>query len=218
MNPRYVVAAVVAIFAIAGIGYFAFVYETEPPRCGNGVCEPEYGETWESCPEDCDKPAVEHCGNGECEPELGENCMTCPEDCGECPPEPEGLGFRLPYSQVHTGDVFWVTVYCDYTSEAIGGWKFTIGYDSSVLEAKHVVIDDDIWLGDEGAINDGSIANVQAWTTKSDLNTKMDLVQIKFEAVSSGTATLEFEEFKISNAAADRIYPTANTADLAVAE
>jgi len=45
------------------------------PHCGNGICEPEFGETPETCPVDC------HCGNGICEPELGEDRETCPADC-----------------------------------------------------------------------------------------------------------------------------------------
>jgi hypothetical protein len=210
MNPRYILAVIIAVLAFSGIGYFAFFYEDTPPHCGNGICEPEYGETWETCPGDCDKPEEEHCGNGICEPELGENCMTCPEDCGDCPPESEGLGFRLPYSPIHAGDVFWVTVYCDHPSESIGGWKFTITYDDAVLEAMSVSVDDSIWLYDEGSIKSGSLSDVQAWTTRSDLNEKMDLFRIKFKAVSSGISDLSFTEYKISNSEAERFHPDLN--------
>lgn len=219
MNPRYIAAVFVAVIAFSGIGFFIFIYEDTPePHCGNGICEPEYGETWENCPSDCEKPPEEHCGNGICEPDKGENCMTCPEDCGECPPEEEGIGFRLPYSPVYEGDVFWVTVYCDYPSEAVGGWKMTVSYDTDVLDAVDVSVDDNIWLYDKGTICDscGEIQNIQAWTTKTDLTSKMDLYKIKFKAISSGSSPLVFSEFKISDTNADEFNPPLNDNSISI--
>ena len=52
------------------------------PFCGNGDCEPEYGENCVSYPQDC-WPC---CGDGSCR--GGESCCDCPEDCGECDPSP----------------------------------------------------------------------------------------------------------------------------------
>ncbi|HIA05093.1 MAG TPA: hypothetical protein EYN66_24885, partial [Myxococcales bacterium] len=46
--------------------------------CGNGVCEPEYGEICGMCKNDCACPS---CGNGVCEPTLGEDNLSCPPDC-----------------------------------------------------------------------------------------------------------------------------------------
>lgn len=52
-----------------------------PCACGDGECGE--GETCESCPKDCGECVLcgdDICAGGE------ENCQTCPEDCGECPP------------------------------------------------------------------------------------------------------------------------------------
>ncbi len=54
--------------------------------CGNGKCEPTFGETCAAahCPEDCQafcgKPTT--CGDGQCS--AGEQCLSCPEECGAC--------------------------------------------------------------------------------------------------------------------------------------
>ncbi len=47
-----------------------------PGVCGNGLCEPDYGENYKNCPSDCQKPV---CGNGYCE--IDENYQNCPNDC-----------------------------------------------------------------------------------------------------------------------------------------
>jgi len=52
-----------------------------PFCCGDGYCAPS--EDCASCPEDCG--VCPFCGDGICQPEIGETCLTCPEDCGECP-------------------------------------------------------------------------------------------------------------------------------------
>ena len=52
----------------------------EPNPCGNDVCDP--GETSDTCPQDC--PAGPECGNGVCE--TGEDDASCPADCDENPP------------------------------------------------------------------------------------------------------------------------------------
>jgi hypothetical protein len=49
--------------------------------CGDGYCDPP--EDCSTCSEDCG--ICVYCGNGICEPEWGESCFTCPEDCGVCP-------------------------------------------------------------------------------------------------------------------------------------
>jgi hypothetical protein len=41
--------------------------------CGNGKCEPDKGESAQSCAIDC------ACGNGTCD--AGESCQSCPADC-----------------------------------------------------------------------------------------------------------------------------------------
>ena len=54
----------------------------DSPFCGNGKCEPEYGENCSSCPKDC----YPCCGDGSCRGD--ETCDTCPQDC--CPnPNPD---------------------------------------------------------------------------------------------------------------------------------
>ena len=54
-----------------------------PPKptvfCGDGICDPKYGENAISCPADC----LPICGNGICEP--GEDRFICPKDC-KCNP------------------------------------------------------------------------------------------------------------------------------------
>ena len=49
--------------------------------CGDGICQPEFGEGPDWCPEDCGEPGI--CGDGICQPEIGEDPDWCPEDCGE---------------------------------------------------------------------------------------------------------------------------------------
>ena len=50
-------------------------------NCGNGICEPEFQETCETCAQDCigGTNSATVCGNGWCED--GENCDSCPRDC-----------------------------------------------------------------------------------------------------------------------------------------
>ncbi len=47
--------------------------------CGDGECNGD--ESLTACPEDC----AQFCGNGVCNPEYGENCLLCSDDCGVCP-------------------------------------------------------------------------------------------------------------------------------------
>jgi hypothetical protein len=85
--------------------------------CGNGICEPIYGEDYKNCPIDCGA-----CGNGVCEPgetnancevdcpavcgndicEKGETPETCAEDCAVCPPYKLG-----PFEIPDVGCIFW---------------------------------------------------------------------------------------------------------------
>ncbi len=44
----------------------------------NNICEPEIDENCFNCPFDC------HCPDGLCQPEYGETNETCEEDCGNC--------------------------------------------------------------------------------------------------------------------------------------
>ena len=147
-----------------------------------------------------------------CEPELGENCKTCPADCGNCPPEYEGLGFRLPYSPVSVGDTFWLTIYADISNTALGGWKFTIGYNPNVIELIDVSVDSTIWLFDKGTIcsSCGELQDVQAWTTQTELTEKMNLFRLKCKALSSGTSELSFKEYSVSDTSASNIHPALN--------
>lgn len=81
--------------------------------CGNGVCEPQFGETITSCPHDCHvcgdgfcawgpenitNCAVDCdiCGNGSCDGD--ENSSSCPADCGfQCEgDDPSILCFQAP--------------------------------------------------------------------------------------------------------------------------
>jgi uncharacterized membrane protein/DNA polymerase III delta prime subunit len=48
--------------------------------CGNAICESNYGESYNNCPQDCPPQPV--CGNNICE--IGENPYNCPQDCGTC--------------------------------------------------------------------------------------------------------------------------------------
>jgi len=49
--------------------------------CGNGQCEPQYGEDCTTCPADCGTCDT-ICGDGNCD--ATESCVTCETDCGEC--------------------------------------------------------------------------------------------------------------------------------------
>jgi len=51
------------------------IYVEVPDSCGNGVCEPNYGETPEMCPEDC----VDTCGIPGCQ--MPNDPIYCPEQC-----------------------------------------------------------------------------------------------------------------------------------------
>ena len=48
------------------------------PKCGNGYCDPHFGETCATCPSDCGSC----CGNGECD--NSETAASCCQDCGDC--------------------------------------------------------------------------------------------------------------------------------------
>lgn len=48
------------------------------PICGNRICDSDYGETLDNCPQDCT------CGNNSCEIHLGETLENCSSDCGIC--------------------------------------------------------------------------------------------------------------------------------------
>jgi hypothetical protein len=81
--PRACAAALFAIIAIAGCLDAAPEIETGAAEqaeygdliCGDGVCEPPERL---SCPADCDTPAIP-CGDGFCRDH--ETWQTCPEDC-----------------------------------------------------------------------------------------------------------------------------------------
>ena len=45
-------------------------------RCGNGMCE--VNENRGNCPQDC---TTTSCGNGVCEPQFGETAASCPNEC-----------------------------------------------------------------------------------------------------------------------------------------
>lgn len=47
-----------------------------PPVCGDGTCGPGEGTT---CPADCNP--IFYCGNGICEPQYGETPLSCSRDC-----------------------------------------------------------------------------------------------------------------------------------------
>ena len=49
-----------------------------PGYCGDGICN-SYYENSTTCPEDCGN--LTHCGNGICEPEYNETYWNCPQDC-----------------------------------------------------------------------------------------------------------------------------------------
>jgi len=54
--------------------------EGVPDSDNDGWCD-----TIDPCP---NTPGIPFCGNGDCEPEYGETCSSCPGDCGGCNPDP----------------------------------------------------------------------------------------------------------------------------------
>ncbi|MBU0635981.1 hypothetical protein KKE06_03065, partial [Candidatus Micrarchaeota archaeon] len=61
--------------------------------CGNAICNLETGEDYGNCPADCDYL----CGNGTCEPFYEENETNCVADCGACMPDTcEDLSQSIP--------------------------------------------------------------------------------------------------------------------------
>jgi len=216
MKLRLIGGITAIILILGGISYYYLYYyeEGHEPICGDGICEPEYGESYETCPGDC--PPNDHCGNGVCEPSLGENCATCPDDCGGCPPEPTGVGFRLPYTNVTMGDTFWVTLYCDHPGVCLGGWKISIGFDDVIVEVKEIKVDGVIWLYDTGDIVDDEITFIQAWTAREDLTSKMDLCRIKLYAKSTGSSPLSFNYFEMSDCDAVHIHPTTHDSSIII--
>ena len=211
MNKRIIgsiVLVIIVIIAIVGILYFYPGIEPVQPYCGDGICSND--ENCTNCPEDCGPcPPPEHCGNGRCEPWLGENCQNCEIDCGECPPDMDGLGFRLPYNDVHVGDSFYVDVYLDPDPYNVGGWKLSISYDPTILQADYVVSgNEDIWvpaLFDGGVIDNGIITYIQSWTAGACPNYKMDLCTIRFTALTTGNSALSFAYVKITDSNLVRI-------------
>jgi len=68
--------------------------------CGNGMCEPMYGETCECCSLDCG-PCSVSCGDGFCDTVAGEDAFNCAADCagGSSPsgtPTPNPIGTPTP--------------------------------------------------------------------------------------------------------------------------
>ena len=59
-------------------GDFTLTVTFAAGECGNGRCQPDLGETLDSCPGDC------RCGNEVCEALIGEDHDTCPADCALC--------------------------------------------------------------------------------------------------------------------------------------
>jgi hypothetical protein len=56
----------------------------DKPKCGDGVCDVNAGESCSSCAADCGACPVPLCGDGKCDPAAGEDCSTCTVDCGSC--------------------------------------------------------------------------------------------------------------------------------------
>ena len=56
---------------------------TDCSECGDGYCDPDAGEDCDTCPEDCSSDCPT-CGDGQCVMSDDETCDTCPEDCGAC--------------------------------------------------------------------------------------------------------------------------------------
>jgi len=72
--------------------------------CGNGVCD--YGETYNSCPADCEKPW--RCGDGNCNRE-DEDEESCPEDCEPpTPPQPPPILLILLILGATAGGIYFI--------------------------------------------------------------------------------------------------------------
>ncbi|MBI4175813.1 MAG: LamG domain-containing protein [Candidatus Aenigmarchaeota archaeon] len=73
-------------------------------RCGDGICDPLFGETCASCFADCQSECpLPICGDGQCN--GGETCSTCSTDCGACPACQDSLMDSNPWSSCNPGNL-----------------------------------------------------------------------------------------------------------------
>ncbi len=75
-----------ALIAAPSLVFFTFnlslAVDCSKAWCGDGICQPECGETHSNCPFDCPDPCKDAwCGDGICQPECGETASNCPQDC-----------------------------------------------------------------------------------------------------------------------------------------
>ncbi len=91
MRIWFLVVAIIAVIVVSGCTNVV-------PECGNGLCE--VGESYESCPGDCNQTGGQLCGNGVCE--SGETASNCPVDCGGGGlPDPGSWAGWLKYTDIH---------------------------------------------------------------------------------------------------------------------
>ena len=165
-------------------------YESDPvSECGDGICEGD--ETHENCPEDC--ASTNYCGNGACD--TGETMNNCPRDCGYY----EGLGFEVPFEAVSVGNTFSVDIYLNPSGEEVSFWKISISFDANKLEVADILDGDTLWLIDDGTIDNsaGTVTYIQAWTMDAYPTTTTDLCTVRFKALQTGSASLDFTYQKI---------------------
>jgi hypothetical protein len=104
-------------------------------------------------------------------------------------------------TQVNTGEEFAVTLSMNPT-EAIGGWSLDFRFNQELAHATNVTPGTD-WIAffNPSEINNqnGTIAEIQAWSTGSYPATTHTLCTIQFEAIHAGVLHLSIEQVQITN-------------------
>jgi len=102
-----VIVVILIIISTNPMGLFS-AQNIPPISCGNGICEPQRGETYLNCHIDC-----AFCGNGICEYNKfpSETYENCPEDCSK------GNGMCEPEYGEHCGNT--IDCWCGYDAVCI---------------------------------------------------------------------------------------------------
>lgn len=96
-------------------------------------------------------------------------------------------------------DNFGVEIYLNPDGDQVSFWKISISFDSDKLEVLDILDGDNVWMIDDGTTDNsvGTVTYIQAWTMDNYPTTKTDLCTVRFKALQTGSATLDFTYQKI---------------------
>jgi len=198
ISIKLIILVMVVIVVIAAVVVFLMMPPPEPP------------------------PGPE-CGNGDCE--EGESYLTCPSDCQAPPAAEQGVVVNPETQTVGIGDDVTVNVVI-YNASDLYGFQFDLNYDSSILEFKETVEGaflnenggaDTFYVAPStstpGLINNlacarkGQIGGVDGDGT---------LATITFTALSSGTSSITLSNVMLSDSQVKAVQFTSSDGEVVV--